>query len=289
MTFLPRAMEWHFGLVALIALGVFLPWALAVAGLGLIYTAVYCMVCASQAKLDVLETTHGPCTALRRLQWRGTIAWLNFLEPLARDWGRLKGGLSPWRSARVEGRPETRPSQWWQRLHPFRRRVKWAYPGNMGLEKNAFLDRMTSALVGIGCAVGWNPDSEVWDVKVRRGTLGEATLSVVIEHHGGPKRVARFQMTTQPPQVLYWLYTILAGLTGLTAALSGSTLAITVLALALLILWVAPIREANRLEAAIRFAADEVAGELQEPYTHKLVQRTGVTPQLLAQTAKAGD
>ena len=35
---------------------------------------------------------------LSRIKWRVLIAWLHFLEPLARDWGRLKGGLTPWRS-----------------------------------------------------------------------------------------------------------------------------------------------------------------------------------------------
>jgi len=256
-------MEWHFGLVALIALGVFWPWALALAGLGLAYTVVYCMVCASQAKLDVLEATHGPSTALRRLKWRGTIAWLNFLEPLARDWGRLKGGLSPWRSARVQGRPKVRASQWWQRLHPFGRRIQWAYPGNMGLEKNAFLDRMTSKLIGIGCAVGWNPDSDHWDVRLRRGTLGEARLALVVEHHGGAKRQARISAQIRPSKAVYWLQAIMASLAAASAAL-GLTIPASVLGvLFFLVLWVAPIVEANRLEAAAQTVADEVAESLQ--------------------------
>jgi glycosyltransferase involved in cell wall biosynthesis len=289
LSFLPRAMEWHFALLALSALGFLYPWMFALVALGLVYTAGYCMVCASKANLDVLEAAHGPSTPLRRLKWRATIAWLNFLEPIARDWGRLKGGLAPWRTVHAPNRPVERASRFWQRLHPFQRSIGWRYRGNMGLEKNAFLDRMTRRLTAMGCAVGWNPNSETWDLKVRRGTLGEATLSLVIEHHGGVKRLARVQTATRPPRVLYWLYSILAGVTGLTAAGSGSAVALGVLALVFLILWLVPIREANRLEAAIRFVADEVAAKLQEPHTRKLVQKTRTTPPPLARTARAGD
>jgi len=263
LTFLPRAMEWHFALLALAALGLFFPWALALLGLGIAYTGGYCITCARKANVDVLEATHGPATFVRRLKWRATIGWLHFLEPLARDWGRLKGGLAPWRTVQTPDRPIRRPSRWWQRLHPFRRTVRWTYPGNMGLEKHAILNGITRRLTQMGCAVGWNPVSEAWDLKIRRGTLGETTLSAVVEHHGGPKRLARVRTVTRPPNALFWLYGILLALTGAVAGLGALPPAAIALPACLAILWVAPIVEANRLEAAIRYAADEVSRELQ--------------------------
>lgn len=261
LTFLPRAMEFHLVLIALTFLGIFFPPALLLVGLGLGYTAWYCVASAAHAKLNDLAATDGPATWARRVRWRALIAWLHFLEPLARDWGRLKGGLTPWRNALPEARRMPRPSRWWQRLQPLRRRLGWAYPGSLPLEKYAFLERLTRKLVARGCAVCWNADWQDWDLKVRRGALGEAKLRMVVEHHGGPKRLARLSAAIRPPKALYWLQGALAA-SGAAIGALGLHLPLAFLGASLAILWIAPIVEANRLEVAIRSTADEVAREL---------------------------
>jgi len=68
LSFLPRAMEWHVVLVALIALGVVFPWTFLLVAVGLLYTCGYCAACAAKANLDVLETTDGSATWSRRLR-----------------------------------------------------------------------------------------------------------------------------------------------------------------------------------------------------------------------------
>src|SRR5439155_947581 len=95
LSFLPRAMEWHFALVASILLGAFIPWAFLLFGVGAGYTVWYSVACAVQAKVDDHIVTDGPVTWARRLRWWAVIACLHLLEPVARDWGRLKGGLTP--------------------------------------------------------------------------------------------------------------------------------------------------------------------------------------------------
>ena len=262
LSFLPRAMEWHFALIALTFLGAFVPWVFLPVGLGLGYTAWYCIQCATRAKLDDLVATGGPSTASRRLRWRAMIAWLHFLEPLARDWGRLKGGLTPWRSALPEARRMPRASRWWQRLQPFRRRLRWVYPGSMALEKYAFLDCLTRKLVALGCAVGWNSDWQDWDLKVRRGALGEAKLQMVVEHHGGRNRLARISVVIRQPKALYWLQGALAASGAVIGAFGLHLLPLPVVGAFLAILWMGLIVEANRLEAAVHSAAADVAREL---------------------------
>src|SRR5207245_752287 len=160
LNFLPRAMEWHVVLVTLLALGMVFPWAFLLLGVGLLYTWGYCISCAAKANLDILETTDGPATWSRRLRWRATIAWLHLLEPLARDWGRLKGGLTPWRSFLSGSSSAPRGSPWWQRLQPFRRLARWSCSGNMALEKDPVLDRLTKQLGAQGCACGRNARRE---------------------------------------------------------------------------------------------------------------------------------
>ncbi len=262
LSYLPRAMEWHVALGLLALIGMFFPWSLVLVGIGIGYTVFYCFACAHGANLKGLLGVHGGNPLVRRLKWRAMIAWLHFVEPLARDWGRLKGGLTPWRSVLPNSRSENRASRWWQRLQPFRRTVKWFYRGGIDLEKYSFLDRLTKKLNAIGCAVGWNPDTETWDLKVRRGAFGEATLQMVIEHHGGPKRLARFFTVIRPPQWLYWCQGALVTSAVAMGAL-GFHISLAVLGAFLAILWIAPIVEGNRLEAAVRSTADDVVSDLE--------------------------
>ncbi|HZO30392.1 MAG TPA: glycosyltransferase [Chloroflexota bacterium] len=262
LSYLPRAMEWHLGLAALTLLGVFWPWAFVLVAAGIGYTAWYCVATAAQANLDVLVATEGPSTWSRKLRWRAMLAWLYFLEPLARDWGRLKNGLTPWRSALPAAPSGPGLSRWWQRLQPFRRTVRWIYPGGVAMEKHTFLERVTRKLTARGIAVGWNLDWQDWDLKIGRGALGEAPLRLVVEHHGGPRRLARLAATLRPSRSLYWLLGALAVSAAVVGAL-GLQLALAVHALLAAALWIAPIAEADRLESAVKWATDEVARELQ--------------------------
>ncbi|HSB70842.1 MAG TPA: glycosyltransferase [Candidatus Methylomirabilis sp.] len=268
LNFLPRAMESHFALVFLMFLGIFVPWVLALCALGLGYMAWYCWASAALAKIDDLVATDGPPTWARRLRWRAMIAWLHFLEPLARDWGRLKSGLTPWRSALQGARPRPCASRWWQRVRPLRRRVHWSYPGDPACEKFTFLDRLTRNLVARGCAVGWNADWQDWDLKVRRGVLGEAQLRMVVEHHGGPRRLARLSTVIRSAKPLTWFQGALAA-SAMGLGFLGHYLPLVVLAVVLGLLWVACLVEADRLEVAVRSAADEVADRLLSPETRR--------------------
>jgi hypothetical protein len=105
--------------------------------------------------------------------------------------------------------------------------------------------------------VAWNPDHQSWDLKLRRGALGEALLCLVVEHHGGPRRLARFSADIRPNQAISWALGILAFATGAAAALELTGAAL-VLATLLGVLSVATIREADRLEVGIRAATDEI-------------------------------
>jgi glycosyltransferase involved in cell wall biosynthesis len=262
LTFLPRAMEWHSALIILAVVGAFIPWLLPIAGGGLAYTVAYCITCAANAKLDVLTSRHGPATLARRLQWRATLALLNFLEPLARDWGRIGGGLTPWRSVLPQRLKASHVSHRWQRLQPFRRRLRWFYQGDMSLERHAFLERLTKKMVSNGCAVGWNETWQNWDLKIRRGMLAEAELRLVVEHHGGKNRLARVSALIKQTKIFYSLQAATAGF----AALMGSAelyLPASIFGTLFAVLWVAPSREAFRLEVAVKSNADETASELR--------------------------
>ena len=251
---LPRAMEWHLALLGLGTMGIFYPWALLLFAAGLAYTVFYCVVCAYQANVNLLEQTTQPVRWHHRLKWRAAIALLHVLEPLARDWGRLKGGLTPWRSVRAEAPSDAATSRWWKRIQPFRRSVQWTFPGGSGLERSRVLSELGRVLTSRGLSVGWNPDIESWDLKAGRGIMGGAISRLVVEHHGGPKRVVRFSSIIRPRPLVSWaLLGCLALL--LAAPWSEQWPAAAIFALSLVMLWMWPIVEAGRLEQALFGAA----------------------------------
>jgi GT2 family glycosyltransferase/LmbE family N-acetylglucosaminyl deacetylase len=259
---LPRAMEWHAILILLAFLSIFSLWAFAMFAVGFAYTIGYCVSCSWHAKIDRLVAAEGSPTFLRRLRSRALIAYLHFLEPIARDWGRLKGGLTFWRSVSLELSHKRRVSRWWQRLQPFRRVVRWSIPGTMALEKNAFLSRLLRRLTRPGCAVRCNAIFDDWDLKLRRGVMGTAWVRMVVEHHGGPKRLARLSIVMALPRPLYWVFGVIAALALVMERLGGIVSAVVV-AMGFLVFWIGGIAEANRLEASIVTAAANAARELE--------------------------
>jgi GT2 family glycosyltransferase len=261
ISFLPRAMEFHFILAASLIVGITFPYFYLLFGLGVFYTGYYCINCSMRADLDVLIESNPDANLLTRLKWRSTIALLHFLEPLARDWGRLKGGLTPWRSVRVERKVKKPLYQSLFSFRLFKRVFKWSHEGGMELEKFSFLKDLTRKLNGFGYSVGWNPDTEEWDLRVRRGTLAEATLDMVVEHHGGPKRTARLEATIKPPKSLYWIEAIFAALAFIMLAF-GFKLTFAVLVILVAALIIIHNIDANRLEEAIGFSANEVTSGL---------------------------
>jgi glycosyltransferase involved in cell wall biosynthesis len=263
LNFLPRAMEWHVSLLALAVISVFFPWTLIFVGLGLGYTVFYCAHCACSANISSLMSREHSVSRIQRFKWRAMIGWLHFLEPLARDWGRLKGGLTPWRSSfhRTKEVSRRSSSRWWQKLQPFKRSVEWPFPGDMIPEKNIILNSLTKALNADSCSVGWNADYQDWDLKIGRGAFGEASLRMVLEYHGGPKRIARFSAVIRPSKLIYWFQLITFALAGL-AGIMGFSFAFIMDLLLFAMLWLAPIREANRLEAMLQTKTDEVISSL---------------------------
>jgi hypothetical protein len=85
---------------------------------------------------------------------------------------------------------------------------------------------------------------------------------MVVEHHGGPKRLARLSVVTALPRYLYWVFGVLAAL-ALTAKWLGGIIPAAAFATGFVVLWIASTTEANRLEAGVVAAAADVTRELE--------------------------
>jgi GT2 family glycosyltransferase len=134
------------------------------------------------------------------LPMRALTAVLHVVQPLARLWGRLKHGLTPWKK-----RGLTTP------VLPFRR--KWALWTETWIEPQERLCSLERALTACGVTVWRGNAYEAWDLSVVGGLLGSARVLMAVEDHGSGNQYIRF--------AAWPLYSKL----GLTLSIAGMTIA----------------------------------------------------------------
>jgi glycosyltransferase involved in cell wall biosynthesis len=110
-------------------------------------------------------------------------ALLYATQPLARLWGRVTFGLTPWRTP-YEGRPWCWPS--------VRTATVWS---EQWRSSDHWLVDLHKALEPVNCGGDWDG----WDLEVRRGMLGAARVTMAVEEHGAGKQLLRFRIEPRLP------------------------------------------------------------------------------------------
>lgn len=222
------------GLVALATPYVGLAVSLLVAGAaGWATTIGRCLMFGWHSQLDGVSTVQGPAS---RLQHRLLIAWLHFLQPLARFTGRLRGAWSPppvivperatrltWKapipergdaaaSARllVGGAAE---QQFWSE--------SWTSHDAL-LTETAGLLRAARPARLVDVDDGWRPDR---DVSIGVGRWGWLDVRTLIEEHGGARCLLHVGMRLRP------------ALVGVTLALGLAALSIVATSASMVLRW----------------------------------------------------
>jgi hypothetical protein len=108
-------------------------------------------------------------------------AWLHFLQPAARLFGRLRQGLTPWRQRGGE-----RIIFPWSKLL-----AVWSEKNWRGPEER--LKALEFAMRDSGAVVVHGGDFDRWDLEVRGGMLGRVRVQLVIEEHGDGKQLVRMR------------------------------------------------------------------------------------------------
>ena len=117
---------------------------------------------------------------LGRFKLYGVTTLLYLMQPLARLWGRLDNGLTPWRR-RGNGAwrwPSPRCSTIW--------RESWRSP-------EQHLSEVFQALSQQGAIVIYGGDFDPWDLEIRGGLAGCVRLLMAVEEHGGGKQLIRLR------------------------------------------------------------------------------------------------
>jgi GT2 family glycosyltransferase len=241
---LPSLPEWYLvigSLAALSSLGVlWRPLLLLLPLLGLALGALI-----AQAILAATRASFATFPGARsaRLKLRSITALLYLLQPLARLWGRVKYGLTPWRRRGRGGvaLPRTRTWTIWSE--------SWQPP-----EK--WLGAIEAALRAGGATVLRGGSYDSWDLEVRGGALGSARVRALIEEHGGGRQLVRLRCYPRPSGfglAVAALFTLLSG----GAALGGAWAAFVILAFGAVMLVLRLLRECAGATAEVLEAAQE--------------------------------
>jgi glycosyltransferase involved in cell wall biosynthesis len=257
LAYLHQTPEWYALLGLLVLLSAFAPWLL------LVPVGVLALQTIQVLRAAAVAQVEPGLSRPERWKRRGLIALLHFLQPLARAWGRLRGGLGPFRLAGAPPGDGATPADLPVRLHHgLWRRLTLAFWGQAGQEKDAFLKRLMERLQAGRCVTNPNSGWEAWDLRVTQGLVAGAVLLAAVEDHGGPKRLLRLRVRFETPR---WLAVGLLALAALVAvgvgqlSATGALLGLALpLAMGAWIIW-----QRARLVARLRWAARQVAEEME--------------------------
>ena len=186
----------------------------------------------------------------RLRQWAMT-AGMHIMQPLARLWGRIQHGLTPWRSAAGEGHRVPWPKQLavWT--------MRWNTPESR-------LEAVIDALKQAGCTLTFSGPYDRWDFEVHGGALGSARALMSVEDHGAGNQYIRIRVVPRwPVPLVIGVALPLIGAIG--AAVAGAWIATAGLGL----LAVVPVIVAIRQAGAAVYHVERVAISMTDRWTRE--------------------
>ena len=143
---------------------------------------------------------------LEKVRLVGVTTVLHLLQPLARLFGRVRWGLTPWRWVKAES-----PS--FPRANSI---VLWSEVWHAAHDR---LEEVESALKQLGVVVRRGGDFDSWDLEIRSGLLGSARLRMVAEEHGQGRQLVRWSVLPKCSEIgLVVFPTLIAIVVGAGAA-----------------------------------------------------------------------
>ena len=120
--------------------------------------------------------------SLEKVHLIGMTTLLHLLQPLARLFGRVRWGLTPWRWVKTESPSFPRADSI----------VLWSEVWHAAQDR---LEDVESALKQLAGVVRRGGDFDDWDLEIRSGLLGSTRLRMVAEEHGQGKQLVRWTVS----------------------------------------------------------------------------------------------
>jgi GT2 family glycosyltransferase len=265
---LPLMPEWHLLIAALAAMTVYgfvaEPLLFAVPALGVPFSFVLLAAAvlalawrATWAARAALPASRRP--RAERMKATLVITYLHLLQPPIRLYGRLRHGLTPWRTrgARMLALPAPRNLEVWSE--------NWQSPAERLVRLEGELRLRQAAVLR-----GGSFDS--WDLEVRGGVLGAARMRMAVEEHGHGRQLLRFRVWPRVPAGAIALV-VLAALFAALAASRGSLGGVAIFGAVAIALVVRILRECAAAVALLLRARAEQAHAHRDPLPIVLAER----------------
>jgi len=228
---LPLMPEWYLLIAALAAISVvdavLEPLFGVVPGLRVPFAAILLLLAVLALVREAARAARAAVSVAPSRRRYGTTALpvvtaLHLLQSLVRLWGRLRHGLTPWRTREAAAFALPVP----------RARVLWSETWMHDTERLTRIEatvRLTSAAV----VRGGHFDS--WDLEARVGVLGAARLRAGTEEHGQGRQLVRFRVWPRVPAGAVTVFALAASLCALATYRQSVPAALVFAALALAI------------------------------------------------------
>jgi GT2 family glycosyltransferase len=274
---LPLMPEWYFvisllGVVSL--LGLLWPpllWTLVLFAASLALVVV-------QAVISAYKNTSLPAERRKPLYYLLIVA-LHIIQPVARLYGRLKHGLTPWRK---RGNKLSR-----QFLFAFNPRV-FTYWCETWRPIEEWLSAIEQNLIKANTRVKRGGDFDRWDLQLRNGMISINRALLTIEEHGAGKQFVRLKTWCKPSRTSLTLFIAATGLS-MAAGLYGTVFVSLILAAFSLMVAAEYILDTaillHKLNAAFKEAAPLQNPILLQIETPICIEEASVIPEPILQKA----
>jgi hypothetical protein len=200
----PLSLEWNILTALLLSLGVVSPFFL-MAGLLSGLTSLW----------TVLQQSWATAIPVSQHRWLGRllVGALQYIQPLARGWARVKRLV-------VEHAQRSRPGDrrlviWELVRHPWPRRKTLRYWTESGIDKESILQPLLQCCRETGYPTLTDTGWKAWDLAIDEHPWACMPIVVVLENHGGIKRLARIRIAWHLTPLSQGLLWTCAGLLGL--------------------------------------------------------------------------
>ncbi len=143
-----------------------------------------------------------------RLVLSAITAMLHLIQPLARLYGRVRHGLTPWR---IRGSATA--------IQPVKR--TWTMWSEQWLAFDTWMGRLEARIARMELIAVRGGDYDAWDLEVRVGLLAAARMRAVVEEHGAGRQLLRFRV--QPRRIALTLASVAVFAAGAAAAAAAAS------------------------------------------------------------------
>jgi GT2 family glycosyltransferase len=180
---IPLMPEWYFlsaifavfGLLGFVWAPLFIFWVLLI--ISLFIVVIQSAISSAKSSSLSFEKKHD-------LRYRLLITFLHIIQPIARLYGRLKHGLTPWR---IRG---AGLSSKFLLVFGYRVFTHWSEEWHSA---DSWLSVIEKNLIKLKSRVGRGSEFDRWDIQVKIGFFSKSRGLLTIEEHGGGKQFLRFK------------------------------------------------------------------------------------------------